>query len=172
MWSDKTGGSKNPRAWSAKYQTPILCLVPEARYSEAKKAFATLNGNSQTEFEIKSALEFLQSATFFTDIANEEYRDKHFMRAIVGQYTNLLTNVVAIREALDKTAVDAYEWIDSPIVKAKIKSMAEAEYNAGGSDRAIATIDSMSSDELKEWLKELAKKDIELGVKIIVNGGK
>ena len=30
----------------------------------------------------------------------------------------------------------------------------------------------MSSDELKEWLKELAKKDIELGVKIIDNGGK
>ena len=50
--------------------------------------------------------------------------------------------------------------------------MAEAEYNAGGSDRAIETIDSMHSDELKEWLKELAKKDIELGVKIIVNGGK
>ena len=172
MWSDKTGGTKNPRAWSAKYQTPILCLVPEANYSEAKKAFSTLNGNSQTEFEIKSALEFLQSATFFADIANEEYRDKYFMSAIVGQYANLLTNVVTIREALDKTAVDAYEWIDSPVVKAKIKSMAEAEYNAGGSDRAIETIDSMSSDELKEWLKELAKKDIELGVKIIVNGGK
>ena len=94
------------------------------------------------------------------------------MSAIVGQYANLLTNIVTIRKALDKTTVDAYEWIDSPAVKAKIKSMAEAEYNAGGSDRAIETIDSMSNDELKEWLKELAKKDIELGVKIIVNGGK
>lgn len=172
MWSDKAGGTKNPRAWSAKYQTPILCLVPEAQYSDAKKAFATLNGNSQTELEIKSALEFLQSASFFADIANEEYRDKHFMKAIVGQYADLLTNIADIREALDKTTADAYEWIDSPIVKAKIKSMAEAEYNAGGSDRAIETIDSMNSDELKEWLKELAKKDIELGVKIIVNGGK
>ena len=23
LWSDKTGGTKNPRAWSAKYQTPL-----------------------------------------------------------------------------------------------------------------------------------------------------
>lgn len=131
-----------------------------------------MNGNSQTEFEIKSALEFLQSASFFADIANKEYRDEKFMKAIVGQYANLLTNIADIREALDKTIADAYEWIDSPAVKSKIKYMAEAEYNAGGSDRAIETIDSMNSDELKEWLKELAKKDVELGVKIIVNGGK
>ena len=49
--------------------------------------------------------------------------------------------------------------------------MAAIEYNAGGSDKAIKTIDGMDSEQLRDWLKQLAKKDIELGVKIIINGG-
>ena len=36
--------------------------------------------------------------------------------------------------------------------------MAKAEYDAGGSDAAITTIDSMPVDQLKEWLKDLANQ--------------
>jgi hypothetical protein len=172
LWSDKTGGTKNPRAWSAKYQTPILCLVDETVYSEAKKAFATMNSVSQTEAEIKFALAFIEQADFFDKLANEAYRDSQFMRAIVGDYSQLLTDIGAIRNALDKLGIDAYEWSDNPAVKSKIKALADLEYNAGGSDKVIDTIDGMKNEELKEWLKELAKKDIDLGVKIIINGGK
>lgn len=170
LWSDKTGGTKNPRAWSAKYQTPILCLISEELYSEAKKAFSVLNSGFQSEAEIKSALSFIESATFFTDIADEEYRNKRFMETVVGDYAHLLDDIVEIREALEKTGVEAYEWSDNPSVKAKIGAMASVEYNAGGSDRAVKTIEGMSDPELKEWLKELARKDINLGIKIIING--
>ena len=172
LWSEKTGGTKNPRAWSAKYQTPILCLVDESVYSEAKKAFATLNSFSQTEAEIKSALAFIEHADFFDKLANEAYRDSQFMRVIVGDYSHLLTDIGVIRNALDKLGIDAYEWSDNPSVKSKIKALADLEYNAGGSDKVIDTIDGMNNEELKEWLKKLAKKDIDLGVKIIINGGK
>ena len=47
-----------------------------------------------------------------------------------------------------------------------------AEYNAGGSDSVIKTIDSMDEGELRDWLKKLVTGDMELGVKIISNGGK
>ena len=58
-------------------------------------------------------------------------------------------------------------------VEAKVKSMASAEYNAGGSDVAIQTIDGMNNiEELKDWLKKLAVNDMDLGVKIISNGGR
>lgn len=36
LWNDKTRGSKNPRMWSEKYRTPILCCVGAALYTEAK----------------------------------------------------------------------------------------------------------------------------------------
>ena len=171
IWSDNTGGSKNPRAWSEKYQTPILCLISDDIYSVAKKAFATLNSSNASEAEIKAALEFVEGATFFSDINNEDFRNRKFIEKIVGDYAHLLTDINKVRNALDSLGIDVYEWSDNPSVKNKIKNMAAVEYNAGGSDKAIKTIDGMDSEQLRTWLKELAKKDIDLGVKIIINGG-
>ena len=136
-----------------------------------KKAFATLNSNNAGESEIKTALEFIEGATFFSDINNEDFRNHKFMDKIVGDYAHLLTDINKIRDALDSLGIDVYEWSDNPAVKNKIKNMAAVEYNAGGSDKAIKTIDGMDSEQLRNWLKQLAKKDIDLGVKIIINGG-
>lgn len=167
----KTGGSKNPRAWSEQHKTPILCLVPDNEYLEAKSAFATLNSNTANESEIRSALAFLESATFFDKLSDQSYCDQLFVKKIVGDYAHLLTDIQKIRDVLDSIAIDVYEWSDNPAVRAKIKNMAIAEYNAGGSDIAISAINGMSDDQLRQWLKELAMKDVDLGVKIILNGG-
>lgn len=50
--------------------------------------------------------------------------------------------------------------------------MVDAEYHAGGSDRAVKLIENMSDAELKQRLTELVKKDVELGLRIICNGDK
>ena len=171
LWSDKTSGTKNPRQWSQKYQTPILCCIDEAIYSEAKKAFTVLNSSIQSESEIKSALDFLENATFFEQLADSAYRDQCFINRIMGYYVKLLPDIQSVRNELDRLTVDPYDWSDDPKVRAKIKSMASAEYNAGGSDSAIKTIDSMGESELRNWLKKLVAGDMELGVKIISNGG-
>lgn len=172
FWGDKTSGTKNPRQWSQKYQTPILCCVDPSIYSEAKKAFAVLNSSVQSESEIKSALAFLESATFFEQLSDSSYRDQCFMKRIMGYYVKLLPDIKTVRNTLEDLAVDPYDWSDDPRVQAKIKSMANAEYNAGGSDNAIKTIDSMGESELRDWLKKLVAGDMELGVKIISNGGR
>lgn len=172
LWRELAEGTKNPKQWSEKYRTPILCCVPSAVYSDAKKAFSVMNSTVQSDAEIKAAIEFLQGAIFFKDISNAAYRDQCFMASIVGEYAPLLPDVGKIRSALDNLMIDAYDWIDDPRVEQKIKSMAHAEYNAGGSDKAISTIDAMPLSELREWLKKLASSDMELGVKIITNGGK
>ena len=114
VWSEKTGGTKNPRSWSEKHQTPILCLVPDDVYDAAKKAFAAINNNVASEAEIKQALEFIENATFFGDIANEQFRDRKFVERIVGDYAYLLTDINKIRSALDALGIGAYEWYDSP----------------------------------------------------------
>ena len=95
-----------------------------------------------------------------------------FMREIVGTYSVLLPDIDKVRQALDRLAIEVYDWYDSPIVKQKIQQMADAEYYAGGSDRAVGLIDRMSDAELKKRLKELVQKDIELGMKIISNEDK
>lgn len=172
LWSERTGGTKSPKHWSEHYKTPILCCIDPEIYGEAKKAFAVLNSSQHSESEIKIALEFCEGADFFDVIADSDYRNKCFMEQIVGCYSKLLPDITAIRSALEDTDIAPYDWADDPRIKAKIKNMASVEYNAGGSDAAINTIESMPIDQLKTWLKQLAVSDMELGVKIISNGGK
>lgn len=172
LWREKTGGTKNPRDWSVKYQTPILCCVPADLYGEAKKAFSTLNSTTHSESDIVSALAFIESTTIWDDLGKAEYRDAKFMEVLVGGYAAVLPDIATIRETLDKVPVDPYDWSDSPVIREKIKSMANAEYYSGGSDKALDLIEGMSADELKQHLKALVQKDIELGIKLIENGRK
>lgn len=173
LWSEKTGGTKNPRQWSEKHKTPILCCIEDDKYSEAKKVFGVLNRSVQSEAEIKGAIRFLQDATFFEEIADQSYRDQCFLKRIVGTFEKLLPDIGVIRSALDSLSVEPYDWADDPSVRAKIRSMASAEYNAGGSDAVIELINNMDDvEKLKDWLKKLVINDMELGIKIISNGGR
>lgn len=169
LWSDKSGGSKNPRTWSEKHRTPILCCIKPADYAQAKKSFATLNSSTQGEADIKEALIFLERADFFDDIDSAEYRDECFAKRIVGYYNSLLPDINAVRDTLESTGISAYEWNDNPTIRSKVSSMASAEYNAGGSDKVVDIINEMEESDLKEWLIDTVKKDIGLGVRIIIN---
>lgn len=169
LWSERTNGTKNPRQWSEKFRTPILICVDTKIYEDAKKAFSTLNSSNPCESEIKVALAFLQSADFFDNIADQDFRDKCFRKHILGDYASLLADIEEVREMLESTGISAYEWNNSPVIRNKISSKASAEYNAGGSDKAVQVIEKMKDDELKKWLTEIVKKDMSLGVKIIVN---
>lgn len=172
FWRQKTGGTKNPRDWSEKHRTPILCCVGKSRYAEAKRAFSALCNGAQNESQIKEALSFLEnqdSAGFFADIASQTHRDDCFRECIIGNYAELLPDEETVRTALEATGISAYEWNDNPAVKDKVKRLASAEYNAGGSDKVIDIICKMSDAELKQWLTDVVCKDMDLGVKIIVN---
>lgn len=170
MWKDKTG-AKDPREWSSRYRTPILCCVPETEFEGAKKAFETLNHNWGTDAEIKAALAFLEATTMFDVIADDEKRNAAFKRDIVGEYIILLPDLDKVRDTLDRLSVDTYDWRDNPSVKGKVKQLAEAEYNAGGSDRVLLKIDEMGDAQLKQYLKRLVKGSITVGIEILANGG-
>lgn len=168
LWKDKTG-TKNPREWSNRYRTPILCCVSEAEYEMAKKAFETLNRNGGTDAEIKASLAFLESTTLFDVLADDDKRNTAFNRDIVGEYSALLPDLDKVRDTLDHLSVDTYDWRDNPSVKSKVKRLAEAEYNAGGSDRVLLKIDEMDDAQLKQYLKRLVKDSITVGIEILAN---
>lgn len=170
LWRDKTG-TKNPREWSSHYRTPILCCVSEAEYEKAKKAFETLNRSWVTDSEIKAALAFLESTTLFDILADDEKRNAAFKRDIVGEYNTLLPDLDKVRNTLDHLSVDTYDWRDNPSVKGKVKQLAEAEYNAGGSAKVLLKIDEMDDAQLKQYLKRLVKDSITVGIEILANGG-
>lgn len=169
LWKDKTG-TKNPLEWSSHYRTPILCCVADAEYEKAKKAFETLNRSWGTDSEIKSAIAFLESTTLFEILTDEEKRNAAFKQEIVGEYSTLLPDLDKVRDTLDRLSVDTYNWRDNPSVKGKVKQLAEAEYNAGGSEKVLLKIDKMDDAQLKQYLKRLIKDSITIGIEILANG--
>ncbi len=170
LWKEKTG-TKSPREWSRRHRTPILCLVSAEEFERAKKVFDTLNRNEGTDFEIKTALSFLESTELFDIFSSEELRNSAFKHDIIGVYSALLADLDYVRDALEQLFVDAYDWRDSPIVKKKIKDLAEAEYNAGGSDKVLQKIEKMDDARLKQYLKQLVKENITVGIEILTDGG-
>ncbi|MCP1662128.1 hypothetical protein J2T61_000799 [Methanocalculus sp. AMF5] len=171
LWKDKTG-TRNPREWSSRYKTPILCCVSEDEFEMAKKAFETLNRNGGTDAEIKDSLTFLEFTTLFDVLKDDEMLNIAFKRDIVGEYSALLPDLDKVRGALDRLSVDTYDWRDNPNIKIKVKQLAEAEYNAGGSDRVIEKIDEMDDAQLKQYLKRLVKDSIAVGIEILMSGSR
>lgn len=172
VWSENAPGSKTPRIWSENHHTPILCCVPAEYYSESKIAFDILNRQNQSESEIALALQTIGNLVrigFFKEIADSEYRDRCFIEQIIGNYANIVTDIESVRNALERTGISTYDWKGNPKVEKVVSEMASREYNAGGSDRVIGIIESMSDADLKRWLTDIVKKDIALGLRIITN---
>lgn len=108
LWSDKADGTKNPKVWSDRYRIPILCCISSKEYVEAKKAFSVLNSNAHSDSDIKTTIEFLENATFFGEIANQEYRDECFIKVILGEYANVLQNMNAVKDAIEVLGYEVY----------------------------------------------------------------
>ena len=93
------------------------------------------------------------------------------MRNIIGEYHSLLKDVDKVRDALECLAVDTYNWHGNPSIEKKVRQLAEAEYNAGGSDKVLVKIDRMDDAQLKQYLKRLVKENMTVGIEIITSEG-
>ena len=170
-WRERSGGTKNPRDWSYRYRTPILCCVPLEEYSRAKLVFVAINDNQNRsdETQMSNALEYIQQADFFEKISDYEYRNQQFSEKIVGNYSVILNDPEYVRDELEKTNIEPYDWLGNPVIKNKISQLATQSYNADGIQEVIAFINKMDSEHLKSWLKKIAKDDMEMGLKILLN---
>ncbi len=165
LWQDKTG-TKNPLDWSRRYQTPILCCVSKSEYGKAKSVFELLNRNWGTAEQIKEGLAFLETTGLFTDLQDADKRDDALLRGIVGSYRVLLP-IGQVRDKLGKLNIDVYDWPGNPQVQDRLCELAEAEYNAGGSDKALRKIDAMDDALLKQYLKKLVHANMRVGIEIL-----
>lgn len=165
--------SKTPKEWSDLHKIPILCLADTASFDEMNRVFSILNSQFQSDAEINMALDWMQkNGDFFVKLNNPVHAEQCFVSTMLGDYSAVLTNVDEVKEQLEKMPIAIYDWYNSPAIKDRIKQLFSAEYNAGGSDRAISVIERMSDAELKNKLIKLVKEDMELGLRIICNGDK
>ena len=80
----------------------------------------------------------------------------------------MLTDIQEVKDYLDShIEADPYDWFGLPEIDKKLHQMAEAEYNRGGCERALAKIDEMDIADVKKYLKELIKDNMIVGMEII-----
>ena len=119
---------------------------------------------------MKSALDFLETSSSIERLQDEDAIRQGFLK-LLGSYYIILSDLERVRDELDELAIDAYDWDQDPRIKAKIRKMAKVEYDAGGSDKVVAKIESMNNEDLKRYLVEQVRNNIGLGMEIL-NGGK
>ena len=168
LWYQKTR-SKTPLDWSSKARTPILICVDDAEYEKARKHFNTINSQYPIESDVKAALEYISNAAYLEKLDDTAYQDQRFREKLIGVYAPLLKDLDEVRNNLESTGIQAYDWSGNPVVHKTIREMARNIYFAGGSDDALNIIDSMNVDDMKKWIKELVQNNIEIGIEILIS---
>lgn len=169
LWVEKTG-TKDPRDWSARYDTPILCMLDDEERPEAKDIFTIMLENSPSEMSINRAIAYLNRVTYFDKLSNSELRDKCFMNRVVGDYALMLDDAQAIREYLvAHVTVRQYDWMDNSTVQNQIRMLAEKKYKTGGSEKVWAVVEKMDATELRHYLRDLISDNVKVGIEILKN---
>jgi len=167
LWKEKTG-TDSPREWSKKHKMPILCLIPDAEMAKAKIAFGAVNRAKADEASIDKAFDYFASAKFFDLLSDDIALDKAFRDGVIKSYAVMLTDIQAVKDYLDShISADPYDWFGLPEIDKKLRQMAEAKYNQGGCERALAKIDEMDIADVKKYLKDLIKDNMIVGMEII-----
>ncbi|MEW5953815.1 MAG: hypothetical protein AB1815_08800 [Bacillota bacterium] len=170
LWKEKTG-TDYPYQWSTEYRTPLLSCVPADKWSDYKRAFGVVNRQNPEDFDVKFALEFLTANPIWDDITNQENIDKAFVKAILGNFKSVLTDLNEVREYLLKhTQVSAYDWGGHQEINRLIKELAQSKYSREPYERVMRRIDSMDGDKLKDYLKRLVKGNMIVGIEILEDG--
>lgn len=171
LWKEKTG-TDYPYQWATHYQTPLLACVPTDKWNDYKRAFSAVNLKNPESSEVKFALEFLTSNPIWDDITSQEKIDKAFVKAILGSYKAVLTDLDEVRKYLTKhTKISPYDWSGHLEISRLIKELAEKKYCKEPFERVMHRIDSMDGDKLKEYLKRLVKGNMVVGIEILEDSG-
>ena len=168
LWQQKTG-TKDPRDWSEQYGMPILCMFDGAERAAVRPLFQIVFSTNPSESDAKKAMEFLENADFYDRLASKEERDRCFMKHIVGAYQVLLADADRIRKELSQAALydHPYDWMNNASVQSQIQKLATKEYKLTGCDRAMAVIDRMGTEQLREYLRERIMDDTDFGMQIL-----
>ena len=168
LWQDKTG-TKTPIEWSEKNKLPILYMVDAQEYQIAKLAFDTINSNQPNSDDIKRSLDYLSKATFYEDLKNQKKKDAAFAENILKKYSIIIDNIDSVKQILiDSINGNIYDWVfQSMQIEDIIEHMAQDCYSTNGYQTAISAIESMDSADVKKYLSELIKDNMNVGIEII-----
>lgn len=170
LWKEKTG-TESPQAWSEKFQTPILAMVPSKEQDWAREVFDTINNQKNKDSSsVQDAIQYLQgNHEYFNNLNNQAIIDEAFMTKIVRNYASLLDNPNEVREALMKHVPNCYKWMDNYSITELVEQMGEDRYNTQGLTKVQDKVEKMNDQQVRELLMWLVNNSPETGIKILTD---
>lgn len=167
LWFTKTS-TKDPKNWSDKYNTPILCMFDDSSRSEAKEVFNTILAYAAADSDVNHAIDYLKSANFFDRLNDPEERDDCFKKRIIGDFAILLDDVNEVRLKLSNSISDSvYDWMDNGIVRNKLHSLADQKYKVLGCQKVQQFVEKLNPEEMRTYLVELVSENFKVGMEIL-----
>ena len=145
-------------------------MIPIAEQNITRIVFDTINGQITGKDKIDDAIDYLSKFKYFDVLNDATKRDIAFRKYVLKSYSTLIDDINDIKADIkSRNSTPPYYWLGSVEIEEYIKKVAFQKYNNGGSSKVNAVIDSMSSDDLKKYLKELVKENMVVGIEIINN---
>ena len=167
-WKELTG-TDSPRAWSEKYRTPILIMVPENEQEIARRAFDAINQTTPEKSAVRNAMEYLENApAYFQYLNNPEKINAAFLKEIVKNYSSLLDNPDEIRDQLcSQVQASYYDWYGNSSVSRFIEQLGQEQYIKHTRKQAIERVEQMNDEQIKKLLLWLVNNSADSGIKIL-----
>lgn len=168
LWKEKTG-TNSPIDWSNKYKMPILCMVPTNEQENARRAFDVANSTNSEKKIIDEAIDYINKAKYIEKFSDEKYREDSFKNIILKNYSILIDDTNDIKSLLIKNypTLSPYHWLGSIAVNESIEKYAHEKYKTSGAEKVSKIIDSMDSDNVKKYLKDMIKDNMVVGIEIL-----
>ena len=155
-WRQMTG-STDPKDWSYKNRTPILCLFTNEERGSAERLLPVIGDPNASLELVQKAAEYLKSlrnSDFSRRMDDTSCLDDCFMKYIVDQESILLKDPSEIRQKLFEYDCNVYGWWNNPNIRSRLKKMFKKEYELHGKAEAEQIFEHMSADQLREYLRD------------------
>ncbi len=171
LWQEKTG-TETPYAWSEKYRTPILAMVPKNELYNARNAFGAINNQRNPDpSKVQDAINYLKgNHEYFNDLNDQVKIDEAFMIKIIRDYRVLLDNPDVVRDKLQRScSTNCYTWLDDHDVTEFVNQMGASEYANQGLTKVQEKVEQMDDQQVKALLMWLVNNSPETGIKILID---
>lgn len=172
QWKNLTG-SNDPKAWSDQHRTPILALVPDDEFEQAKNTFDTLMSKMPSKAQIQDATQYLNGQpSFLNDLNQSDRIEQAFRQKLLNKYAKLLPDNDEVRQDLENRfpTKSPYDWFGDPLVAKRIQELANNHYFENGYQAAYDKFETMPGEKVKEYVMSLIRNNPDVGIAILNEG--
>ena len=149
---------------------PIILMVEDNEIEQWQTIFDIINMSNPEEKQVNNSLSAHEHATIWDSLADADMRDNAFVDKILKDNAIVLENIDEVKTVLmSHLSSDPYRCIGHPKLGSVLDGLVRDKYLKGKYSLAMERIDNMDAESVKNYLKDMIKTNVAVGIQIIKN---